>query len=102
MLNTNNCDFGVWTENDWVLKDIHQKPKPNATPTKEYWRPDGWEKGKKREIGPEVTKNLQSLFSQSLDTVMSKAAAGQLGFTADASDTASSRSPHCLEARAAS
>jgi hypothetical protein len=90
--NPNDCDFGVWTKNDWILKTMDvPTPDPDAQPTADYWRPDGWRLGEKRTFNADAFTNLKVLFDYSLGSVMTDANAGQLGFTAKANDTESSK-----------
>ncbi|KJK66656.1 hypothetical protein P875_00127979 [Aspergillus parasiticus SU-1] len=78
-----DSDFGVWTNDDWILKDMDVPTPPSgAQPTENYWRPDGWELGKSRVLDAEVLENVQILFQKSIDTKLKEANAGQIGFTA--------------------
>lgn len=78
-----DSDFGVWTNDDWILKDMDVPTPPRgAQPTENYWRPDGWELGKSRVLDAEVLENVQMLFQKSIDTKLKEANAGQIGFTA--------------------
>ncbi|GMG07286.1 unnamed protein product [Aspergillus oryzae] len=78
-----DSDFGVWPNDDWILKDMDVPTPPRgAQPTENYWRPDGWELGKSRVLDAEVLENVQMLFQKSIDTKLKEANAGQIGFTA--------------------
>ena len=77
-----DSDFGVWTNDDWILKDMDVPTPPRgAQPTENYWRPDGWELGQSRVLDAEVLENVQMLFQKSIDTKLKEANAGQIGFT---------------------
>ncbi|PGH16369.1 hypothetical protein AJ80_05219 [Polytolypa hystricis UAMH7299] len=85
VLDPSSTDFGVWTASDWILKDMDTPmPLDDATPTKDYWRPSGWAEGQKRTITGDILENLKTCFAYALGSAMTKAAAGQLGFTATA------------------
>lgn len=75
------ADFGVWSDDDWILRDIDvPTPPPGATPTSTYWRPDGWARGAPRVIEGEARDNLRALFQHSIDNHLKNANAGQIGF----------------------
>ncbi|KAK2758179.1 hypothetical protein FQN54_004023 [Arachnomyces sp. PD_36] len=90
VLDPAGCDYGVWTADDWILRNIDvPTPPAGAQATNNYWRPTGWVEGGKRTVDGAVSENLKFYFSHALTSVMTNVAAGQLGFTATADDKAS-------------
>ena len=88
VLDESSCDFGKWTPNDWILKDMDVRTPPvGAKQTAEYWRPPGWAVGEPRKLTEAQLGFLRVLFGAALTEKTVAATSSQLGFVADGVST---------------
>ncbi|KAL3422841.1 hypothetical protein PVAG01_04588 [Phlyctema vagabunda] len=84
VLDEATCDFGKWTNDDWILKDMHvAKPAADAKPTADYWRPDKWDVGQPRKLEEDMLFHLKTCFNAALTGKVTESNSGQLGFVAN-------------------